>query len=490
MTIKISELGNLTAVLGNVYIPLVSNVAGTLTTVKGNVTQLAQYINVDATTYGNIIPSANVVMSLGNVTHRWKDLWISDSTIYLGNTTIKSDAPGEISVAPAPTTLFGNVITNNNLVPGNIWVTGAYANSGSILSATIEYRNGSGILSSLSLDYGTDYEIVPTSGGYANIRVFKTITDLTTAGWIGFGNLIINELSPSVSTIGTAGVSTPSLEVLGVSQLYDTLELRQPGFDSNMANLNYGTVALSVSEDGGVWGGPGALIFEGNNTEGNGIIPSNPSQYTLGTTDFPWLNVYADQITSPTIDGIDLALSLLDANAATQSDSIALLTSNAGVQAGSIATLTANIATLTANAGAQAGSLATITANLGSVAGSLSTITANLGSVSGSIATLTANAASQAEQITQVVSDTANTASAVSSYSPNVQVASYLPIYSGNISGVGNTLVVGGNLRIAGSYVPSANNSTGTAGQVAWDSNYIYICIATNTWKRANISTW
>ena len=38
--------------------------------------------------------------------------------------------------------------------------------------------------------------------------------------------------------------------------------------------------------------------------------------------------------------------------------------------------------------------------------------------------------------------------------------------------------------------VPSDASSTGTAGQIAIDSNYIYVCVATNTWKRAAISTW
>lgn len=31
---------------------------------------------------------------------------------------------------------------------------------------------------------------------------------------------------------------------------------------------------------------------------------------------------------------------------------------------------------------------------------------------------------------------------------------------------------------------PAHDNSTGQAGSVAYDSSYIYVCIATNTWKR------
>lgn len=37
---------------------------------------------------------------------------------------------------------------------------------------------------------------------------------------------------------------------------------------------------------------------------------------------------------------------------------------------------------------------------------------------------------------------------------------------------------------------PSSASDTGTTGDVAWDSSYIYVCVATNTWKRVAISTW
>ncbi len=37
---------------------------------------------------------------------------------------------------------------------------------------------------------------------------------------------------------------------------------------------------------------------------------------------------------------------------------------------------------------------------------------------------------------------------------------------------------------------PASATATGTAGEVAWDADYIYVCTATNTWKRVAISTW
>jgi hypothetical protein len=37
---------------------------------------------------------------------------------------------------------------------------------------------------------------------------------------------------------------------------------------------------------------------------------------------------------------------------------------------------------------------------------------------------------------------------------------------------------------------PATATSSGTAGQIAYDSNYVYICTATNTWKRSALSSW
>lgn len=38
--------------------------------------------------------------------------------------------------------------------------------------------------------------------------------------------------------------------------------------------------------------------------------------------------------------------------------------------------------------------------------------------------------------------------------------------------------------------VPASAAATGTKGEIAYDTNYIYVCVATDTWKRAALSTW
>jgi hypothetical protein len=39
-------------------------------------------------------------------------------------------------------------------------------------------------------------------------------------------------------------------------------------------------------------------------------------------------------------------------------------------------------------------------------------------------------------------------------------------------------------------YVPTFTTSTGSTGQVSWTSSHVYVCVATNTWRRASLGTW
>ena len=50
--------------------------------------------------------------------------------------------------------------------------------------------------------------------------------------------------------------------------------------------------------------------------------------------------------------------------------------------------------------------------------------------------------------------------------------------------------VNGDRIRVGTAKTPATSGATGTTGEIAWDADYIYICTATNTWKRAAISTW
>lgn len=74
-------------------------------------------------------------------------------------------------------------------------------------------------------------------------------------------------------------------------------------------------------------------------------------------------------------------------------------------------------------------------------------------------------------------------------------------IHGGDAGGSGT----GGNLRLRGgtsasgtpgqvvlteSFTPASATAPGEAGTVAWDTDYVYVCVATDTWKRSALSTW
>ena len=38
--------------------------------------------------------------------------------------------------------------------------------------------------------------------------------------------------------------------------------------------------------------------------------------------------------------------------------------------------------------------------------------------------------------------------------------------------------------------VPASSSAAGTPGQMAYDGSYLYVCVATNTWRRTAIDDW
>lgn len=55
---------------------------------------------------------------------------------------------------------------------------------------------------------------------------------------------------------------------------------------------------------------------------------------------------------------------------------------------------------------------------------------------------------------------------------------------------VEDKLTAKGNFNVETPTVPVTATSTGTAGDIAWDSTFIYVCVATDSWKRVAIAAW
>jgi hypothetical protein len=71
-------------------------------------------------------------------------------------------------------------------------------------------------------------------------------------------------------------------------------------------------------------------------------------------------------------------------------------------------------------------------------------------------------------------------------------VANYIKLDSTFALNALDTMATTGNVSVGGilssPQQTKASNATGTVGQICWDANYIYVCTATNTWKRSPLT--
>lgn len=65
-----------------------------------------------------------------------------------------------------------------------------------------------------------------------------------------------------------------------------------------------------------------------------------------------------------------------------------------------------------------------------------------------------------------------------------------LPTEVAKFTSTGVLSITGDRMIVANDFTPASANDPGTTGTICWDSSYIYVCIATDTWKRVGIATW
>jgi hypothetical protein len=53
-----------------------------------------------------------------------------------------------------------------------------------------------------------------------------------------------------------------------------------------------------------------------------------------------------------------------------------------------------------------------------------------------------------------------------------------------------HTWTMNGRVILQSASASASAGDTGTTGEVRWNSSYIYVCVATDTWKRAALSMW
>jgi hypothetical protein len=89
-----------------------------------------------------------------------------------------------------------------------------------------------------------------------------------------------------------------------------------------------------------------------------------------------------------------------------------------------------------------------------------------------------------------MLADENQTATAIGSrlefYTTNTQTTTAVKKLTINTNGI----VANANLFVSNTYVPSTATSGGAAGQISFNSNFVYICLGPNNWRRANLVAW
>lgn len=388
MTIKISQLGTVASVQGNVLVPVVSNITGTQTTVTANVDVLKTFIV--ASTEANVI-AANT------------------ATVF-ANTLMKSYVNGQISAA------------NAGIVTANVAMIGYVDQSNSSLKGYVDGQISAANSAVVAANLGMKGYVDSISGGesIANVNMKNYVDGQVTAANVGI----------TTANIGMVGF---------VNNQVSTANIGMKGYVDNQSFYSNTKVATYLPTYSGNIGGllvTNPLVVFGNITAGFAFPTATFANIIF--TGGGFANGYA-QLNIQNVDSVG-----------TQNSADFIATAPNGTD-------TSHYIDMGINGNNYSSGSWTISGP-------------NDGYVYINQGNLTLGTDTQGTTVKVHVGGTL-AGNVVTTFS-------------------NSNVIIGGNLIISNSYVPTANNSAGSKGQISYDSSYVYVCIADNNWRRANLAIW
>ena len=233
------------------------------------------------------------------------------------------------------------------------------------------------------------------------------------------------------------------------------------------------------------------MVVSGNITSAGSLIPATSNTYTLGTPTFKWADMYI----GPNSIHIQDTANSANTGILTVTNGILQINGVAGLQANLISgntslTLDSN-ANVTITVAGSDNSWTFDDTNKLTTPGNVLVQDSNQNDIielrtDGNIAF---NGSSTLSVINggffvSSVGSTDGQGNIVTYDSGEFKYGPQLKDYAGNIGA--NNITITGLLKAP--QTTKASNATGTPGQICWDSNYIYVCTATNTWKRSPLT--
>jgi hypothetical protein len=204
----------------------------------------------------SLLPSANLVYDLGSPTRRWKDIYLSNNSIFLGDSKISSNATAVIIAPPSTANVLVVTDIGANLL-GNMAISGNMEIAGSITATSITINGG--------LANGTSSVTIPVING----SVFTTVAD-------------VQILAVDSTGLGVAG----GITVTGTSNLNAVSNITITGGTFGQVLTTDGAGVLSWSTSAG---GIQSLIANGTSrvdiatANGNVVTTSGIYAWTFGT---------------------------------------------------------------------------------------------------------------------------------------------------------------------------------------------------------------
>ena len=302
----------------NVIVAANSNVT---VSVSGN-SNVTTFTGSNIFVTANIIPTANITYDLGTTSNRFKDLWLSNSTIYIGAASITTDGgnlvltnpDGGQSVVSGNQTVSSNTLVenNSNLAVANTYIGLSVNSNANVLLVTASGANitgtanisgnanvgnigatqvvASGNVSGLYFigngSQLTGIDATAINNGNSNVKV--TANSNVTVSVAGTSNiLVITDTGINTSgTMNASGNISASYFIGNGSQLTGIDATAIQNGTANVRTYNNGNVAISANGSANVLviSGTGANIVGTANVSGNANVGNLGATGIVATT--------------------------------------------------------------------------------------------------------------------------------------------------------------------------------------------------------------
>ena len=356
---------------GNIALTSYANLrAGTI---YGNIGGGNNQANVYLT--GSIIPTSNVAYDLGTSTNRFRSLWLSGSTLFMGSESLSVSQDGNWSF----TTSSGTVQLGNSTIFSDVTITGNLNLQGN----TTQFDSNNLIVHDSIIQLHTPADLSPLTGDDGrdigiDFHYYKTQDNHAFLGWSNDTGYL--EWYDS-------GYETASNVFVG--NTYGTIKTGVLVLANSTTSTSTSTGALRVSGGAGIAGN----VYVGTNL-------------VVGSID-----IVSNLVTAATnINSLSQASTAQDANLGTVTTSISTINANVTAANASIQAISANVGAYETYANTR---IQTLDANVGAYETyantRIQTLDANIGSLTNNLSNYStvANAAAQQVQLDNIVS-TAN----------------------------------------------------------------------------------